>query len=179
MKTILELTHTEAKEFFLKKENYCSIDLPPYFSFQSLLNVLSQNNIIDNIDLKKAKLLDDVNYKFLTNKDGKYAWRPFQLINPVIYVNLVNKITKENDWNFIVNRFKTFQSNEKIKCCSIPILSDDKQSDKAQTITNWWQQIEQQSLELALSFDCFLNTDITDCYSSIYTHSIAWALHGK
>lgn len=24
-----------------------------------------------------------------------------------------------------------------------------------------------------------LTTDITDCYSSIYTHSIAWAMHGK
>ena len=24
-----------------------------------------------------------------------------------------------------------------------------------------------------------LNTDITDCYGSIYTHSISWAIHGK
>jgi len=30
-----------------------------------------------------------------------------------------------------------------------------------------------------LEYDCVLITDITDCYGSIYTHSIGWALHGK
>lgn len=179
MKTVLELTSAEAKDFFLKEESYCSIDLPPYFSFQNLLTALSQNNTIKNITLNDAKKLDDVNYKFLTNKDGKYAWRSLQLINPAIYINLVNKITEQSNWNIIVERFKKFQSNHKIKCCSIPVTSEDKQSDKANSIIHWLEQVEQQSLELALHFDCFLNTDITDCYGSIYTHSISWAIHGK
>ncbi len=62
----------------------------------------------------------------------------------------------------------------------MPVFTSlEKQNNKAKSILNWWQQIEQQSLELALDFDCFMNTDITDCYSSIYTHSIPWALHGK
>ncbi len=179
MKKVLELTSAEAKDFFLKEESYCSIDLPPYFSFQNLLTALSQNNTIRNITLNDAKKLDDVNYKFLTNKDGKYAWRSLQLINPAIYINLVNKITEQSNWNIIVERFKKFQSNHKIKCCSIPVTSEDKQSDKANSIIHWLEQVEQQSLELALHFDCFLNTDITDCYGSIYTHSISWAIHGK
>ncbi|HHP7830188.1 TPA: RNA-directed DNA polymerase, partial [Legionella pneumophila] len=34
-------------------------------------------------------------------------------------------------------------------------------------------------MELALDFQYIIKTDITDCYSSIYTHSIAWAIHGK
>jgi uncharacterized membrane protein len=29
----------------------------------------------------------------LNNKDGKFAWRPLQLINPALYVYLVFKIT--------------------------------------------------------------------------------------
>ncbi len=180
MKTIIELSHTEAKQYFLKQESYCNIDLPKYFDFQPLLDALSQNRNIDSIALGDAKKLDDINYKFLTNKDGKFAWRPLQLINPAIYVNLVSKITKERNWNLIVNRFKKFQENKRIECCSIPIAStEDKKSDKAKNILNWWQQIEQQSLELALDFDCFMNTDITDCYGSIYTHTIPWALHGE
>jgi len=180
MKTIIELSHTEAKQYFLKQESYCNIDLPKYFDFQPLLNALSQNGNIGNIALGDAKKLDDINYKFLTNKDGKFEWRPLQLINPAIYVNLINKITKEENWKFIVNRFKRFQENKKIKCYSIPIFStEDTKSDKAESILNWWQQIEQQSLELALDFDCFMNTDITDCYGSIYTHTIPWALHGE
>ena len=180
MKTILELSHSEAKQYFLKQESYCNIDLPKYFHFQPLLNSLSQNRNIGSILLSNAKKLDDVNYKFLTNKDGKFAWRPLQLINPAIYVNLVTKITKEANWNFLVGRFKKFQENKKIKCCSIPVVStENENSDKAKNIQNWWQQIEQQSLELALEFDCFMNTDISDCYGSIYTHTIPWALHGK
>lgn len=180
MKTIIELSHTEAKQYFLKQESYCNIDLPKYFDFQPLLDALSQNKNISNIALGDAKKLDDVNYKFLTNKDGKFAWRPLQLINPAIYVNLVNKITKEENWKVIVNRFQKFQENRRIVCCSIPVIStESKKPDKAKNILNWWQQIEQQSLEFALDFDCFMNTDIADCYGSIYSHTIPWALHGK
>lgn len=177
MKTVLDLTHIEAKEFFLKQENYCSIDLPNYFDFQPLLDALASNGNVDNINLGKAKKFSDINYTFYTNKDGKLAWRPLQIINPVIYANLVNKITQKNNWELIVNRFNKFQKNEQIQCFSIPLSSS--KNDKAETITNWWQQIEQQSIELALDFNCFMNTDISECYSSIYTHSIPWALHGK
>jgi hypothetical protein len=179
MKTILELSHTEARDFFLKEKSYCGIDFPPYFSFQTLLDAISNNKIISSINLGNAKKLNDVNYKFLTNKDGKYAWRPLQLINPVIYVYLVNKITEQKNWDLIVKQFKKNQNSGRIKCCSIPVISEDKSPDKAKNITNWWQQIEQQSLELALNYECFLNTDITDCYGAIYTHTIVWALHGK
>jgi hypothetical protein len=195
METILKLNYNEANKFFLKQESYCSIDLPEYFVFQDLLNNLSKKisnkNFTDLCRKEKngknkeepilPKIFEDVNYKFLTNKDGKYAWRPLQIINPAIYVYLVNIITKEENWNLIIERFKKFQENEKIKCFSIPIVvsAEENVSDKARSITNWWQQIEQQSLELALNYDCFLNTDITDCYSSIYTHTIEWALHGK
>lgn len=180
LKKIIELSHTEARQYFLKQESYCNIDLPKYFNFQPLLDALSQNGNLNNIPLSEAKKFDNINYKFLTNKDGKFAWRPLQLINPAIYVNLVNKITKKGNWNIIVDRFKKFQKNEKIKCYSIPIASTvEKKSDKAESILNWWQQIEQHSLELALDFDCFMNTDITDCYNSIYTHTIPWALHGE
>ncbi len=179
MKTILDLTHTEARNYFLKKESYCDIDLPKYFNFEPLLQALSESSHVDSISLDKAKKLNDVNYKFLTNKDGKYAWRPLQIINPILYVYLVNKITKKENWDLIKSRFKKFQANDKIKCYSIPLVSKKTTSDKASNIINWWQQIEQQSLELSLDFDCVLNTDITDCYGSIYTHTIPWALHGE
>ncbi len=179
MKTILELSHTEAREYFLRQENYSNIDLPKYFDFQPLLDKLAKSSKILGVQLTDAKKLDNVNYKFLTNKDGKYSWRPLQLINPINYVNLVCFITKKYEWNLIVERFKKFQQNEDIKCYSIPIISESNKSQKGESIFNWWKQIEQQSLEFALDYDCFMNTDITDCYSSIYTHTITWALHSK
>ncbi len=42
MKTVLNLSHNEAKNFFLKEESYFSVELPEYFSFQDLLNNLDK-----------------------------------------------------------------------------------------------------------------------------------------
>ena len=53
------------------------------------------------------------------------------------------------------------------------------QKDKAEQISHWWREIEQRSIELALDYEYIIQTDITDCYGSIYTHSIVWALHNK
>src|SRR5690606_34325039 len=145
MKSVIDLDYIEAREYFLKQESYCSIDLPAYFDFQPLLDALSSSGNVNSINLGDAKKYSDTNYTFYTNKDGKLAWRPLQIINPVVYVNLVNKITKEDSWKLIVDRFKKFQKNEKIQCFSIPLTS--LKNDKAETITNWWQQIEQQSIE--------------------------------
>jgi hypothetical protein len=45
-------------------------------------------------------------------------------------------------------------------------------------IRNWWQRVEQQSLRYSLEFSHVLHTDVTNCYGTLYTHSIAWAIHG-
>lgn len=183
MKTVLELGNTEAKEFFLKKESYCSVELPEYICFEEILKKCSEELVCRNLnDLmtdEKPKNVDDVNYIFLNNKDGSFGWRPFQLIHPAIYVSLVHKITENKNWESVKTRFEKFRENEKIECHSIPIAEDNKKPDKQNQILNWWQKIEQESLILSLEYSHLLNLDISDCYGSIYTHSIAWALHDK
>ena len=110
----------------------------------------------------------------------KNSFSPFQLIHPALYVSLVHRITEEANWETVLEKFKEFRNNPKIQCHSLPLESDDtKLSDKAATVSNWWQSIEQKSIELALKYQYVLHTDITDCYGSLYTHSIAWALHTK
>jgi hypothetical protein len=196
MKRILELTFLEAREYLLKAESYVNFDLPKYFDFQKLIDAASaqiSDRPIDDFYLNppdyaiknpKAKRpfpseCENVNYVFLNNTDGKFAWRPFQLIHPALYVSLVHNITKEVNWGLITKRFKEFAANPKIKCCSIPLQSDGTQSDKATTVNQWWREVEQRSLELALEYEYVLHTDITDCYGSIYTHSVPWAIHTK
>ena len=193
MKRILELNHSEARQFFLKEESYFNFDLPHYFVFQTLLQQVSLHiganslssfyaNYTNSSGQPKISYpcdFENVNYKFLNNKDGKFAWRPFQLIHPALYVSLVHNITEEANWNLIGARFGQFACNPKIRCYSIPLESDGIQSDKATTVNQWWQVIEQQSIELALTYEYVLHTDITDCYGSIYTHSVPWAIHTK
>jgi len=195
MENILDFSNTYAREFFLKEESYFNFDLPIYFEFEPLLEQITQeldgSNLSDfyssyidessgNEKATYPNKYEDVNFKFLNNKNGKFAWRPFQLIHPALYVSLTKKITEENNWKFIISRILEFQQNSKIKCFSLPIEStDDSLSDKAASITNWWQSIEQKSIELSLEYEYLVHTDISDCYGSIYTHSIAWALHTK
>ncbi len=121
------------------------------------------------------KFYEKVNYLFLDNKDGAYAWRPLQLIHPVLYVDLVNIITKENNWNQIIKRFNDF-SKSSVDCISIPLTSQDNNSHKSHQVRHWWEKIEQASLKISLEYEYVFATDIANCYGSIYSHSIDWAL---
>jgi len=186
---ITKLTHEQARGFFLEDRNYINFDLPPYFHFGNLLKKISE--IIKDKKLpdicKKSdgkinlpKLYEGVNYLFLDNKDGSYAWRPLQLIHPVLYVDLVHYITEENNWSQIIKRFNDF-SDGVVECISIPRISKDDDSHKSHQVRYWWEKIEQRSLEMALEYEYVFATDITNCYGSIYSHSIDWALcdYGK
>ena len=195
-KTLLSLSHEEARQFLLKHESYCNIDLPPYLNFSTLLIELSEKLKRRNLDEFKKLLpqseqnsagnkrfqpsdFEDVNYKLLHNKNGKFDWRPFELINPTLYVSLVHKITEPDNWKKITNRFSEIKSTSCVECISIPIVSENKNSDVKEQVLNWWEGIEQESLKLSLDFKYIHHTDITDCYGSIYTHSIPWAIHSK
>lgn len=191
---ILELSNNEARSFLLEASNYANFELPPYFDFQKLLNKIDK--FLNGKDLKtcysqyediggkkrsfQPARVENANYKFLNNKDGRYSYRPFQLIHPAIYVSLVHIITSEPNWTKIVERFKVLHSNKKIVCCSIPGKSgNEKNNGKKSTILNWWNNVEQKSIEQSLYYEYVIHTDITNCYGNIYTHSIAWAIEGK
>lgn len=181
-RSLLELSADEARAFFLKSESYCNFDLPQYINFSKILSGVDK--FLDGKELKEChktdpKEVEAINHVIFNNKDGKYAWRPLELIHPVIYVSLVHKITQTDNWKLITKRFKAFSNNPQIECVSLPRESLTEQKDKAEQIHNWWQEVEQQSLELALDYEYMVQTDITDCYGSIYTHSIPWAIHGK
>jgi len=182
-KNVLKLPSIEAKKFFLRQESYITLDLPSYFVFDKVLNELSvkiNGAFLSETEIKKAKHLDDIDYVIIGNKDGRYAWRKFDFINPLIYVSLINVITEETNWKIIKDRFIELSANKQIRCLSVPVISDNnKTSQKASQINEWVGCVEKESIRLALEFEYMYQTDISDCYGSIYTHSLAWAIHGK
>ena len=180
-KSIIEMSHEEAKEFFLKDKSYCNIDFPEYFTFSKLLGKISKavdkvQNVSTCYSESNLRNCGKVNHTLFVNKEGKLSWRPLQMIHPFLYVLLVNEITKEDNWKKLLGRFHDFKNNDKIKCFSIPVEAKSKQSDKAEQILQWWENIEQESINLSLDYKFSYDTDIADCYGSIYTHSIAWAI---
>ena len=180
-RSVLEMTSAQARSFFLKQESYCRVELPAYFQFRTILSAVAKalkgKSLADMSS--KPHQHEGVNYSLLSNKDGRHAWRPFQLIHPALYVSLVDQITTPDKWAFIRDRFKRFHELKNFTCLSIPVQSLSKRKDSAAQILQWWQGIEQQSMELAMVYEYVFHADITDCYGSIYTHSIVWALHGK
>ena len=180
-RSIIELSCDEAREFLLKQESYCTIELPPYFKFDELISSITQ--VLEGkslSDLQNSCLpqdIEDVNYRILNNKDGRYEWRPLELIHPALYISLVNNMTEH--WEPIIGRFHYFRNNAKIKCLSLPVepLTDEK--DKAGQISHWWEEVEQKSIELSMDYEFIIHTDIVDCYAAFYTHAIPWALHRK
>ena len=182
-RAITNLDFKEARAFLLKGESYGRIDLPLYLKFDDLLGDVDQflgGRGVRGFQHYPPSEKDYVNYLILNNKDGRYAWRPLELIHPVLYVSLVNKITEECNWSTICSKF---QPNKKtytnIECMSLPVESLTKEKDEAEQVTIWLEKIEQKSLELSLDYEFVINTDVVNCYADIYTHSIAWAIHGK
>lgn len=179
-RSVLELSAISARKFFLKAESYCNVDFPPYIKFGAMIAAVEKClGARAYKSVGKPGECENVNYSLLTNKDGRYAWRPFQLVNPVLYVALTKAITEKAAWNLIRKRFAEFQEGHRSKCLSIPLRSSSKRTDRAAQILNWWLEVEQGSIERALDYAYVFHADITDCYPSIYTHSIAWALHTK
>ena len=183
MRKIIEMNCKEVKKFLLKDSSYFNLELPPYYTFNNLLNEIekqiNRTKQLNELCKDKPNECENVNYKLFYNKDGKFDWRPIELINPILYVYLVKLISEEDNWKEIKRVFKEFQKNEKIICCSIPIESYNRNLDKKETILNWWDQFEQNTISKSLIFNWMAITDITNCYGSIYTHSISWALEGK
>src|SRR6185312_7619789 len=108
---ILNMTAKQARVFFLKNESYCSFELPPYFSFHNTLKAVSTQLGVSPLERKQldaAKKCSEVNHRMLSNKDGRHAWRPFQLIHPALYVSLVNELTNPAHWGTVVARMKEF-----------------------------------------------------------------------
>lgn len=189
-KSILELTAEEAREYMLKGDQYCTFRLPEYFVFDNVLALSS--TVIGKKDdtqcyapytddtgkLRRVKPsdFDEINYLLYSNKDGKLDYRPLTLINPYYYYLLVRMITTPDAWKELTERFTALRDPH-ISVESV-IVADDEYRER-KTIINWWSRVEQQSIELSLQYKYLFITDITNCYGSIYTHSIAWAMMGK
>jgi RNA-directed DNA polymerase len=180
MKRLIDLTNEEARAHFMKGCSYLREDLPSYINFEPILigvaKVLNGRSF-NSFKSTSPNDFSGVNYNFISNKDGRFAWRPYELMHPAIYVSMVNIICEVANWELIKARLNEFEKGI-IDCCSAPVMSVDLLPDVATQVKSWWQRVEQRSLTYSLEFSHLLHTDVTDCYGSLYTHSIAWALHG-
>ena len=126
---------------------------PSYISFEPILKdvdtFLNGRNYPDFREAdKKPNDFQGVNYSFIANKDGRFAWRPYELMHPAIYVSLVNVICEANKLGSYYSAFFLEFEDGVVDCCSAPVMSIDNQTDTATQVKNWWQRVEQRSFKL-------------------------------
>ena len=167
-----------ARGFLLRSASYSRLDFPPYINFDNILNDVSEFlNDTKSDDFRCAR--DYVTgHTMYISKDGKYTWRPQELIHPILYVDLVHKLTQDDNWETIRNCL-TDNPKCNLENMGLPVISRSEQGDQAEMVVHWVENVEKRSLELSLDYQYIIMADISDCYKSIYTHSIAWALHGR
>ena len=180
---IIELSSKDALDALMSNDFYCTTELPEYFDFSGVLKYVadgigdkSLNECINGDCLPES--LHGVNLDVITNKDGRYAVRPLTLANPFLYYMLARDICSEQAWTAIKECFKLF-GNEPITACAIPMVKIDDKPESfkgATSILNWWNSMEQRSIELSLKYSYMFMTDITNCFGQINPESIAWAL---
>jgi RNA-directed DNA polymerase len=180
---IIELSSKDALDALMSNDFYCTTELPEYFDFSGVLKYVadgigdkSLNECINGDCLPES--LHGVNLDVITNKDGRYAVRPLTLANPFLYYMLARDICSEQAWTAIKECFKLF-GNEHITACAIPMVKIDDKPESfkgATSILNWWNSMEQRSIELSLKYSYMFMTDITNCFGQINPESIAWAL---
>ena len=179
-KNVLTLNYKEALDFFMKSEQFHGFELPEYFDFDVVLNYVKET--IGNKPYEECLTdvspdnLPDVNLDILLNKDGHYAVRPLILANPFLYYFLAREMCSPSGWKAIQQCFKAF-SVPNLTSCALPVIIEKvEEFYKSTTILNWWNAMEQQSIELSLEYRYMFVTDITNCYGSINPQSIEWAL---
>jgi len=183
-KDILSLSHSEALDFYMDKDRYCCVELPQYFDFQGTLDSVRKAvgaKSLSSICREDPKGVQGVNIDVLANKDGFWGVRPFSIVNPYLYYLLARDICKKGNWEKILSLMGTFKV-PRFSACAITVVPDKNKKESfhgATSILNWWNKMEQGSIELALQYRYMFVSDITDCYGSISSRAIADAFSLK
>ncbi len=107
--------------------------------------------------------------------------RTFGIINPKIYHDIVWYLL--DDWDSVLNHL--FNADLKIYSYSLPIPVNNQNIGElgglraGRMIYEFLEMAESDLVAEGHNYKFLLKTDIKNFYPSVYTHSIAWALHTK
>lgn len=180
---ITDLSSAEAMDFLLSSSSYHGFELPEYFDFDEVLKFVKKKigdkAYDDCIGSVGPADLDNVNFDIMLNKDGRYAVRPLMLCNPYLYYFIAREVCGKDNWDAIKEHFKSCSSPHIVSCAMPVIPAKNEKFHKSTTILNWWNLMEQRSIELSLEYRYMFVSDITNCYGTVNPSAIDWALSRK
>ena len=107
--------------------------------------------------------------------------RAFGIIDPLLHSGIAHALAR--NWTTVLNTI--FDPANRVASYSFPIPLDSRNRGKLGTlragrfIYEFIEMAEHDLAAEAFRYKCVFRTDVKNFYPSLYTHSIAWALHGK
>ncbi|MGL4949548.1 MAG: RNA-directed DNA polymerase [Anaeroplasmataceae bacterium] len=146
--------------------------LPPIFSSVNFYNYCKKNILKFNY-----KNFKNYNYCFYESMRNINVPRPIAIPNPLSYYSLCGNIME--NWDKIVDHFKnkTFSNNYKVSRIHLRKQYFLKSLFYMNYEDNELDFIMDTKVLIGSNF--FVKADISNCFPSIYSHSIPWALVGK
>jgi len=148
--------------------------LPPVFSSENYKEYCDTLN--DNINSKNF-LNGDYGYMIFDVIRNTNVPRTLGIPNPIGYYKLC-KILEKN-WEMIKEHFKKYTSDGKYKISRIHIRKIQGNKSLFEMNYNNWRIDGTPELDLLLGTKYIVHADISNCFPSVYTHSLPWALVGK
>lgn len=148
--------------------------LPPTFKVDGFQLEANPKNA-DIKDLARREILSISYPKTLLTS------REFGIQHPANYHDIVFHLI--NNWNSVIDLL--FDKNNSIFSYSFPIPVNAKNEGNLSSLRSgrmiyeWIAMAEKDLVAEAHQFNYIVRSDITNCYNSVYTHSIAWAIHGQ
>lgn len=147
--------------------------LPPSFQVS---NFNLQNEPFYDLSELRSKSLKSLSYpkSLLTS-------RKFSIQHPHYFHDIIFYIVQE--WSLVLEHL--FDKINKIYSYSLPIPVSKSSKNglsnlrSGRMIYEWIEMAEKHLVIDSVNYQYVIRTDITNFYSSIYTHSIGWALHGR
>ena len=164
---------------------YIPQEIPPCFSAKSLAEQV--DDIIRIVKLnrsKKGNLTSEVTKAVtLSTYKNELTRRDVSFPNPEQFLQLV-KLYGEN-WDKFEKLAESENSLSKITYIRqytddiyVEALNSEKIKNAFKDPSDFFEGVRQ-CIRIALGFQYRLKVDISNCYNSIYTHSITWAICGK
>jgi hypothetical protein len=154
----------------LIRKGYFPKELIPPFKTETLANSLP--SLRQSIPEIKDKLKEQKTSKccLYSIPRVKHLRRQLSIPNPLHQIKLCE--TLESNWDEI----ESFISGSSLSC-SKPIYKPE--SNRALTRTYEFDELKAESILRSINSRIYLKTDLSRYYSTIYTHSISWALYTK
>lgn len=170
-----EISNSELLEGLIAYGMFCD-KLPPIFTSKNFFYFL-KNNYFDSkkdmpFETKRGK--DYVRYENIRNINIP---RQLAIPNPFVYAKLVKRL--DENWEELKNYFKEITKDHEYKISRIHIRKMVGKKHLFEMNYNNFFKDKEPRLNLMVEKKFLVKTDISNCFPSIYSHAIPWAIKGR